>query len=138
MTITVTIMKYTARQPIEWVSLASGIFTDEENALYYVNEMAQKWVNEGRAAARKNQGMFELCAMTNRFFHYAHGKVSFDCLGGANDMAANQGQEQWMAVLDEESQKRFYEAHKDKHCTCDGDGHAGCELHDPAVVKLVA
>lgn len=138
MTVHVTIMKYTMRSPIEWVSINSRDCTDEADALSFVNTEAQLWVNEGRAKARKDKGMFELCGNSNRFFTYAHGKVSFDNLGFPADMAANQGYEQWMAVLDEESMKKFHEAHKDEHCTCDGDSATGCPLHDATVKKLVA
>ena len=135
----VTIMKYTARSPIEWVSIDNHLMLpNEQEALDYVNTKAQEWVNEGRKWARDKNDMFELCANNNRFFNYSHGKVSYDNLGFPADMAANNGLFQWMAVLDEESMKKFHEAHKDEHCTCDGGGSAGCTLHDPGAKKLVA
>lgn len=138
MTIHVTIMKFTARSSVEWVSINSRECKDEADALSFVNAEAQLWVNEGRKWAMDNKNYFELCSNNNRFFSYVRGKVSYDNLGNPADMAANGGQFQWMAVLDEDAAKRFHEAHKDEHCNCDGSGATGCPLHDLQVRKLVA
>lgn len=88
----------------QWVIEQVGTFSDDKQALAFVNLHARKWVEENRGAAFQCHGRFEITTAVKQI----NGIPEFRWLRYTPYMEANDGEEVWMAVLDRESQARIY------------------------------